>query len=367
VKTVREIPVLHNIPVLVRASLNVPVKDGVAENSFRLKQALPTINFLTERGARVILISHIDPPVLAGGTPRTGTETLAPVFEVLKKVISNATFCEHVIGPEARKAVRDLLPGHVLVLENLRRHGGEVGNDPAFARELSMLADVFVEDCFDTCHRPHASIIGVPTILPSYAGLLLEREIEALTKALTPTKPSLAIVGGAKFSTKQAVLEKLLTRYDNVFVGGALANDFLRAKGEDVGKSVVSETPQGILENLLRNPRLLIPLDSRIQDERIEDHGPETAKMLMGYVEKAKTVLWNGPLGEYEKGFTETTDVLARAIAESKAYSVVGGGDTVAEIERIGLLNRFSFVSTGGGAMLEFLAKGTLPGIQALG
>ena len=224
-----------------------------------------------------------------------------------------------------------------------------------------------MQDSFDTCHRAHASIVRLPALLPAYAGFELLDEIRELSKALSPRHPSFAIIGGAKFSTKEAVLTRLLATYDHVFVGGALANDFLKAKGQEVGESLISDTSPDELQKVLAHPRLLLPIDSRIEDGRIEDHGPKTIELLVDLVNNARTILWNGPLGEYEKGFTAATDAVAEAIAGSGAYSVVGGGDTAVELERRGLLERYSFVSIGGGAMLEFLAKGTLPGLAALG
>ncbi len=356
-RTVRDIPLFANIPILVRAALNVPVENGVVVNDYRLRRALPTIRFLAERGAKVILISHIG---------EQGTETLAPVAQALGKLISNVSFCPENIGARVRSAIRELSPGNILVLENLRRNSGEKTNDKAFARELAALGDVFVEDCFDTCHRPHASIIGLPTFLPSYAGFLLEEEVQELSRALTPKHPALAVIGGAKFSTKEAVLTTLLKTYDHVFVGGALADDFLKASGQDVGKSLVSNADSAHIKKILANPKLVLPIDSVVVHETILDHGPGTVALLYNLAQKAKTILWNGPLGKYEDGFVGATDGFARAVAASGAHSVVGGGDTIAAIEGLGLLPRFSFVSTGGGAMLEFLAKGTLPGIEAL-
>lgn len=373
-KTVRDIPILHNIPVLVRAALNVPVEGGKVMNTYRLRRALPTLEYLRREGARVILASHIG---------EQGIETLAPVAEALAGMISGVHFCEVSTGEKARAASRDLLPGEILVLENLRRNPGEVGNDREFARALAALADVFVEDSFDTCHRRHASIVSVPEFLPSYAGLLVEEEVRELSKALAPKGLALALIGGAKFSTKEPVLEVLLEHYDKVFVGGALANDFFKAKGYPVGRSLVSGAAGGEIAKMLENPKLVLPVDAQLvttdlssrvgapqdirADEAALDHGPATAALLADLAKKSKTVLWNGPLGEYEKGFTEATDAVLRAVAESGAYSVIGGGDTVAELERIGLMDRFSFVSTGGGAMLDFLARGTLPGLDALG
>ncbi|MFA7310016.1 MAG: phosphoglycerate kinase, partial [Candidatus Paceibacterota bacterium] len=250
---------------------------------------------------------------------------------------------------------------------------------------LADLADVFVEDSFDVCHRAHASVVGVPEFLPSYAGLLVEEEVNELSKALFPKGPSLAIIGGAKFSTKEPVLKKLLVSYDRVYVGGALANDFAEAQGFPVGKSLVSRADRAELKMLIANRKLALPLDYVVAlhggdaragrvadprdvaaDEAILDNGPKSIAMLSERAQKAKTILWNGPLGNYENGFTEGTESLARAIAASSAHSIVGGGDTVAAIEKLGVSSRFSFISTGGGAMLDFLAKGTLPGIEPL-
>jgi len=381
-RTIRDIQFFENIPVLVRAALNVPVENGQVVNDYRLRRAVPTISYLRERGAKVILISH---------SGEQGTETLEPAARALGKLIPGVSFFDETVGERARKAVRDLSAGKVLVLENLRRNKGERTNDRAFAQELAALADIFVEDSFDTCHRAHASIIGVPEFLPSYAGLLLEEEVRELSGALTPTRPSLAVIGGAKFNTKEEVLTMLLTNYDHVFVGGALASDFLKASGAEVGKSLISNEPSNSLKKLLANPKLVLPVDFLVipasavgsmsaraeahiapvgqihPDEIILDHGPGTSTLLANLAQKAKTILWNGPLGNYEHGFIDATDAFARAVAASSAHSVVGGGDTVAAIENLGLLPRFSFVSTGGGAMLDFLVKRTLPGIEALG
>lgn len=375
-RTVRDIPVLENIPVLLRTSLNVPVENGKVENTFRLESALPTINYLRERHAKVVLISHIT---------GTGTETLKPMYEAMQKWLPDIAWCPVATGKEARDAVRALSPGGVLMLENLRRNPGEEKNDPEFAKELASLADVFVEDSFDVCHREHASIVGVPTLLPSYAGLTVEAEVESLTRALSPAHPSLAIIAGAKFSTKEPVIRKLLASYDHVFVGGALANDFLKASGYPVGASLVSNERQTEIEELLKNKRLVLQVDSIVAEpkakrdagrtaglkevqehEAILDIGPHTGAALTDLANHAKTILWNGPLGLYEHGFTDGTKMLAKAVAGSSAHSYVGGGDTIAAIEELGLTPHYAFLSTGGGAMLDFLAYGTLPGIRAL-
>lgn len=381
-RTIRDIPHFENIPILVRTALNVPIGVGGVANDYRLRRALPTIRFLSERHARVVLISHIG---------EEGTETLSLVASALGKLIRRVSFSSETIGERARDAVRNLLPGEILVLENLRRHRGEKMNDLSFAHELAALADIFVEDSFDACHRTHASIVGVPKLLPSYAGLLLEEETRELSKARTPSSPSLAVIGGMKFNTKEPVVHELLATYDHVFVGGALANDFFRAQGLETGKSFISGRAGGAIGDILKHPKLVLPIDSIVAsaayagtpdaraqaritdiehirtDDVILDHGPKTSALLSRLAQEAKTILWNGPLGNYENGFVDATDDFARSVAASRAYSIVGGGDTVAAIERLGLLSQFSFVSTGGGAMLDFLAKGTLPGIDALG
>ena len=375
-KSVRDIPVFENIPVLLRAALNVPVANGKVVNSFRLRKALPTIEFLQKKNARVILIGHIG---------EQGTETLQPVFEAMKEFIPELQFCPVTIGEVARSAIRELPAGGVLMLENLRRDRGETMNDKKFAQELAELADVFVEDSFDVCHRLHASVVGVPAILPAYAGLLVEEEVKELSKALTPAHPALAVIGGAKFSTKEPVITRLLEVYDRVFVGGALGNDFVKAMGYDVGTSLVSNADTKAIKNTMANRKLAVPLDAVVgplsskketshvsrldavqKDEAILDEGPQTSEMLEKLVKDAKTVLWNGPLGNYENGYVDSTRALVLAIANSNAFSIIGGGDTIAAIEELKLSEHFSFISTGGGAMLDFLAKGTLSGLEVL-
>ncbi len=375
-RSVRRIPKLNNVPVLVRAALNVPVEHGVVTNTFRLRQALQTVQFLQKKGAKVILCGHIGD---------TGTETFQPVYEALKPLVPLLEFCPVSIGKEAQRAVDRMRGGEVLLLENLRRHRGEKMNDPEFARELASLAKYFVEDSFDVCHREHASVVGVPALLPSYAGFLVEEEVRQLKRALKPKLPALAIIAGAKFSTKEPVIVSLLDVYDQVFIGGALANDFIQAEGHAVGTSLTSGGDAQEMRTLLRNPDLLVPRDVVIAplqgtrasgevvgidaipaDKAVLDVGPDSLVALAPYIAKAKTILWNGTLGRCETGFIEGTETLATLIINSKAHTVLGGGDTVAAIESLKLQSKFSFVSTGGGAMLDFLAYGTLPGIEAL-
>ena len=376
-RTVRDIPLIKGVPILLRSALNVPVEGGEVTDTYRLHRALPTIQFLLGHGARLVIAGHIG---------RAETETLLSVHRYLSQFVP-LFFSPESSGPQVEKKVKELRSGEALLLENLRRDRREITNDKSFALELASLADVFVEDDFDACHRAHASIVGVPTLLPSYAGLLLEEEIKELRKALKPESPSLAVVGGVKFHTKEPALKKLITLYDHLFVGGALANDFLAAQGHSLGRSLVSDVSRSLIEPLLKNKGLVLPVDTVVRnsegrvrtarvneikpDETIMDHGPETLSLLLDLVSKSKTILWNGPLGNYENGFTEATDTFARATSNRAGASgfraVVGGGDTVAVINKLGVLDSFSFISTGGGAMLEFLAKGTLPGIEILG
>lgn len=366
---VSDAPHLKGVTVLVRSSLNVPVENGVVTNPFRLERALLTINFLKEKGARVVLLSHIDGPK---------GSSLAPVYKELRKKMQ-LTFIDDVAGERAHAAARGLQDGQVLMLENVRRDAGEELNDDGFARRLASLAQVFVNDDFATSHRKHASIISVPKYVPSYAGVQFVAEVEGLTRALTPKSPSLALIGGAKFVTKEPLVRKLLTEYDHVFIGGALANDIFKAKGYEVGKSLVSDPSH--VKDLLTNSKILIPTDVTVgtvdgrevrkpddvhENDVIYDHGPETLKMLKPLIAKAKTVVWNGPLGNFEKGCREITEGLAQIIAAAPGTTIVGGGDTIASIQNLNITDKFTFVSTSGGAMLDFLANDTLPGIEAL-
>ncbi|XKT75255.1 MAG: phosphoglycerate kinase [Patescibacteria group bacterium UBA2103] len=370
-KTLEDIPFLENVPVLVRLGLNVPLVDGKPSSTFRLRRAISTVKYLQEHGARVIVIGHIG---------RDPFATIKPVYEYLRTQIAPVSLSEHVCGSAVRERIRTLTPGEVLVLENVRRNKGEIENDITFAKELASLADVFVQDAFDTCHRNHASIVGVPQFLPSYGGKLLEAEIRELQDALRPKKPSLALIGGAKFATKEPLIEKLLGTYDRIFIGGALGNDLLKARGYEIGKSITSQKAHSLSE-IAKDARIIGPVDAIVssasgggvrelseieKDDMIVDAGPRTIEVLREYIEDAKSILWNGPLGYYEHGYAEATKDLALAIAGVNTHAVVGGGDTVASIEQLHVEERFSFISTGGGAMLEFLTHGTLPGIEAL-
>jgi phosphoglycerate kinase len=370
-KTLADMPDIRGKRVLVRSELNAPVKDGKVTDRYRIEQAVPTLVELASRGAKVIVIAHI------GRDPH---ETLAPVAEVLQELIPSARFVPDLIGDTARSAIEALPEGCVLLLENVRSQEGEKKNDPAFADALASLAEYYVDDAFGATHRAHASITGVPTRLPAFAGLLLERELVEMNKGLEPESPSLFILGGAKFETKQPLLEAALPRYDYVFIGGALANDFLKAEGFVVGKSLVSEGNEKARE-LIASGKILLPQDVVVEspegiktkradhvgaEDVIVDIGPESVTELGMRIAHAKTILWNGPLGYYEKGFTGSTESVAQLVADAQGHSLVGGGDTVAAIRELGLAEKFNFLSTGGGAMLDYLVDGELPGVEVL-
>lgn len=372
-KTLKDIPNLSGAKVLVRVDFNVPVRDGVVADDFRIRMAFPTIDFLTSRGAKVILISHAE---ASDGS----NNSLEPISVHMRKLGKNVLFIKN---PKSVYSTieNSTKPGEVILLENLRMLGeGEKKNDKKFAADLASLADIYVNEAFPVSHREHASIVGVPTFLPSYAGLQLEKEVAHLSKAFKPEHPFIFILGGEKFNTKLPLVERFLNIADTVFIGGALANDLFKAKGYEVGDSLVSEGTFDF-NSLLSNPKLMTPVDVTTQNhevkaastvtpgEKILDAGPATIEELRKKLSDAKFILWNGPLGLYEEGYTGPTMELAKVMAEATARgaeTILGGGDTDAAVAALGMQDKFTFISTGGGAMLDFLAKGTLPGIEAL-
>ncbi len=357
--------------VLVRVDFNVPVKDGALVDTFRIEKALPTINFLLEKKALVILVSHIE---------NDEGETLLPVSEFLKQKGLPVTFVKESDLTIIKGGVAKAQSGEIVLLENIRRFKEEKENDENFAKELAALANLYVNDAFAVSHRVHASVVGIPKFLPHYAGFLVEKEVTELSHAFNPTHPFLFILGGAKFETKEPLIKKFLEVADRVFVGGALGNDFFKVKGYEIGGSIVSgKMPE---EEVVTNEKLLLPSDVVVRgsdgrrvlrtpteilpNEIVSDAGSHTLEVLREHIMSAKLVLWNGPLGFYEKGYDHATKAVATMLSESSARSIVGGGDTIAAIESLGLTDRLSFISTGGGAMLDFLANGTLVGIEAL-
>lgn len=369
-KTIKDIKNLRGKRVLLRLDLNIPIIDGVLRDDFRIKKSLATLNFLRDSGAKTIIISHIE---------SIETKSLEIIYEYLSKFF-NIAFFKDYFSEETKNAIEGMNGGDFILLENLRIYEDEEKNSEHFAKQLSSLGEIYVNDAFSVSHRQHASIVGVPKFLPSYAGILFEEEVANLSGAFNPEHPFIFILGGAKFETKIPLIEKFLKLADFVFVGGALANDFFREKGYEIGLSVLSPKKFD-LKKISASEKLFLPIDivvknnkgvfikkpsQVLKEDKILDDGPETISMLEKKLSQSKFVLWNGPLGDYEKGFKEGTIELARAIAKSGAKSIIGGGDTLAVVSKMNLENKFSFISTGGGAMLDFLANETLPGIEAL-
>lgn len=359
--------------VLVRVDFNVEIKNSNVTSEFRLKRTIPTIRDLTLAGAQVIIIAHIDDK--EGGT-------LEPVARYLVKEFPRLFFVKDIFSPEARDVVIRMNDGDVILFENLRKWPGEKANDEEFAKHLASFADVYVDEAFSVAHRPHASIVGVPKLLPSFLGPAFGEEVKHLSKAFNPEKPFFVVLGGAKFETKVPLLDKFLDLADQVFVGGALANDFFKAKGYFVGDSLVSDgTSKDVIEKMVHSDKLVLPTDvvtsykgerstkspSEVGiGEKIMDVGEKSIEMLRDIVEKSHLIVWNGPLGKNEAGFGGGTEELAKIVAGAEITSIVGGGDVTAVIEKLGVMDKFTFVSAGGGAMLDFLANETLPGLKAI-
>jgi len=375
---------------LVRVDFNVPQDEHEAiTDDTRIRAALPTIQALLERGAAVILMSHLGRPK---GKPNP-QYSLAPIARRLSELLDQpVALAPDCVGSETSAMAGALQPGQVLLLENLRFHPEEEANDPAFARELAALGDVYVNDAFGAAHRAHASTAGVTAYLPAVSGYLMQKELAALGDALdNPARPFAAVIGGAKVSSKLAVLQHLLARVDLLLIGGGMANTFFVAQGYSVGASLLEpalvDTARGLLDDAKRaGAQIVLPTDVIVAEEfkadaphravgvaeippdwTIMDIGPKTQSIFTHALSSCRTVLWNGPMGVFEMApFAEGTRAVARAVAESGATSIVGGGDSVAAVEQMGLAGKMSHVSTGGGASLEFLEGKTLPGVAAL-
>jgi phosphoglycerate kinase len=390
IKSIRDIGI-RGKRVFFRFDFNVPLDEsGAIKDDTRIRRALPTIRYAIEQGAKSILSSHLGRPK----GERIATMSLRPVAARLQELLGREVrFVPDCIGQEVKDAVAALPDGGLLLLENLRFYAGETKNDPGFAAELASLADVYVNDAFGTAHRAHASTAGIAALVKEKAaGLLLKEELDNLSKAFAnPEKPVVAIFGGAKVSDKLAVLTNILDKMDVVLIGGGMANTFLKAQGASVGASRIEEDMLGTASGILgsagsKNCRIVLPVDvvvaGKIEEgasnqvvdaeamppeEMALDIGPKTIDLFKAEILKAKTIVWNGPMGVFEVSvFRRGTVEVARSVAESSAFSVVGGGDTIRAVQQAGIADRISYISTGGGAFMEFMEGKTLPGVAAL-
>ena len=384
-KTVKDVDV-KNKKVLVRVDFNVPLKDGKVSDDTRIRAALPTIQYLLDNNAAVILCSHL-------GRPKDCVDlqySLKPVADYLQTLIPQKVFfADDCIGPLAKEAADKLEGGQILVLENTRFHVEEKKNDPGMAKQLASLADIFVNDAFGSAHRAHASTAGVADYLPAVAGFLMEKEIQYLGQVIEkPARPFIAILGGAKVSDKIGVIRNLLKKADEVLIGGGMANTFFKAQGYPVGDSLVEDDVLDVARELVKDgsSKLRLPVDMVIADKfeddaakkimptgpvpdgwRILDIGPDTVAAYSKAIASAKTVVWNGPMGVFElPNFAIGTFEIAKAVADSGAVSIIGGGDSVSAVNKSGLAGKISHISTGGGASLEMLEGLELPGLAVL-
>lgn len=384
-KTVKDIDV-QGKRVLVRVDFNVPLADGEVADDTRIQAALPTIHYLLDQGAAVILASHLGRPK---GEVREDLR-MNPVTRRLSQLLGQEVLkVDDSIGPEVEAAAVKLKSGQVLLLENLRFHKEETENDPAFAARLAALADIYVNDAFGAAHRAHASVSGVTAYLPAVAGFLMEKELNFLGAALErPEHPFVAILGGAKISDKIGVIENLLSKVDSLLIGGGMANTFLKAQGYEVGESLVEEESLPVAREIVKKAgkRLVLPKDVVVAEAfdaqaqaktvgvdevpagwRILDIGPRSVELFGERLASAKTVVWNGPMGVFEfPRFAQGTIAIAQKLAQIEALTIIGGGDTVAAVRQAGVADKMSHISTGGGASLEFLEGKTLPGLAAL-
>ena len=375
--------------VLARCDFNVPLKDGVITNDKRIVAALPTIKYLIDHKARLILCSHL-------GRPKGEFKpefSLAPVAKRLSELLGQEVkMAKDVIGPDAKKLASELKDGEVMLLENVRYHAEETKNDPAFAKELASMAEIYVNDAFGACHRAHASTAGVAAYLPAVCGYLMQKEINFIGGALAnPKRPFVAILGGAKVSDKIGVITNLLDKVDTLVIGGGMAYTFMKAQGHSIGNSICEDDKLDLARQILadaekKGVKLLLPIDNNAGDKFDEncneqivnsddipngwmgmDIGPKSIELFCDAVKGAGTVIWNGPMGvfEFEK-FAKGTLAVAKAVADSGAVSIIGGGDSVAAVTKLGFADKMSHISTGGGASLEFMEGKVLPGIDCL-
>jgi 3-phosphoglycerate kinase len=363
---------LRGKKVIVRCDFNAPIKKGKIVDDVRIKGSYKTINYLKNSGAKIILLSHIG---------RDPEDSLRPVYKFLKKTYK-ISFIEDFDFPDCNKFINRMDDGEIVLFENLRQRKEEKAGDVGFAKLLASMGEIFVNEAFSVSHRDHASITGIPQFIHSYIGFQFKDEIENISKVFDPEHPFLVLMGGAKFQTKIKLINTLDEKADSIFVGGALANDIFRAKGIEVGTSVVSDINKEKIKKIADSEKVFTPVDVKVltkiglkktkkfdqlkEGDTIMDGGKQTFKILQKEIKKAKMIVWNGPFGLYEEGYDYLTKKVAGEIAKSDAFSIVGGGDTLTEISRRKNFNDYGFVSLGGGAMLEFISSRTLVGIEAL-
>nr|WP_285852012.1 phosphoglycerate kinase [Sporosarcina luteola] len=387
-QTIKDIE-LNGKRVFCRVDFNVPMENGEVTDDTRIRAAVPTIEFLADKGAKVILASHLGRPKGEVNEDMRLTAAGARLSELLGK---NVKKLDASIGEEVEQAVADMKAGDIILLENVRFHAGEEKNDPELAKKFADLADVFVNDAFGAAHRAHASTAGIAEFVPAVSGFLLEKELEVLGKALSnPERPFTAIIGGAKVKDKIGVIENLLDNVDHLLIGGGLSYTFTRAQGYETGNSLVEEDKIELAQSFIqkakeKNVKLHLPIDAVVADAFSEnanvktvkideipegwmglDIGPETAEQYADVIRNSKLILWNGPMGVFEmEPFAAGTREVALAMAETEAYTVIGGGDSAAAVEKFDVADKMDHVSTGGGASLEFMEGKELPGVTAL-
>ena len=386
INSLKKIKNLKGKTVFLRVDFNVPLKDGVIKEDYRIRSGLETINFLLAKGARLVIASHLGEP-----KGREAVFSLKPVAARLKTLLKRPVkFLSEAVSPKTTAAVKALKPGEMVMLENLRFNAGEYKNDDKFAASLAVLADIYVNDAFAVCHRDQASIAAIKKYLPSYAGLLLEKEILALNKILKPTKPLVVIMGGAKIKTKAPLISKLYPAASQILIGGALANNFFKFQGLEIGKSMIDEDSAPDIKKFFKSkklvPKIILPRDVVVKtkdgraqvvapsavkaSDTILDIGPASISDFAAYIKKANTLVWNGPLGKFEEAsFKHGTLAIAYLIAARSsglAYGVVGGGETVAALNLTKMSEYVDWVSTAGGAMLTYLGGGKLPGLSKI-
>jgi 3-phosphoglycerate kinase len=375
---------LKNKKVFLRVGFDVPLGDDEKINGkedWRIKASLPTIKYLLKENCRIILATHLGRPKGKTVKKLSVKPIQKKLSEILNLPIIMASDC---IGSQVEKTASEMQSGEILLLENLRFYQEEEKNDLDFAKKLANLAEIYINDAFSVCHRQHASVYAITKFLPSYAGILIEKEVSILSEAINnPKRPATIIIGGAKAKTKVPVIKYLLDKFDNILIGGIVANVILKAKGIDIGNSLLSDIDLNEAKKIsFKDNKLHIPVDAvacndknkiilsaigKIGNNKILDIGSETAEMYSKIISDSKTIIWNGPMGKFEKEeYSKGTKKIAEAVAESNAYKIVGGGDTIFALSQFGLIDKMDFVSTGGGSMLQFLSGKKLPGLEAL-